>query len=101
MFHFALDGLWLIGALGLAYLVGVFTAQKVKDTVNGVPGDLRTALSATESSALAEISKAKAAAIADVGKLFSKAATATAAASPAAPLTPAPAPTAAAPAAKS
>lgn len=75
-----LDGFWLLGGLGVAYLLGVFTAQKLKDTINGVPSALRTALSATEASALAELSKAKAALVADVGKLFTKAATATAAA---------------------
>jgi hypothetical protein len=94
----ALDGFWLLGGLALAYLTGVFTSQWVKDKISGVPAELRTAIKATESSALSELTKAKAAVVADVSKLFTKAATATAAAAPAAAAAPvAAAPVAAAP----
>lgn len=81
----ALDGFWLLGAFALVYLTGVFTAQYVKDKVFGVPSELRAALKATETNALAELAKAKAAVLADIGNIFKKSATATAAA-PAAPL---------------
>lgn len=78
----ALDGFWLLSGFGLFYLLGVFTSQWLKDKISGTPATLRSALSATESSAKAELQKAEAAVIADVGNLFHKAATAVAAAAP-------------------
>jgi hypothetical protein len=100
---FSLDGYWLLGALALAFTGGVFSAQWLKDKAKGVPSELRSAISATESSALAELVKAKAAVVKDVTNLFHKSAAATTAAAapvvaaPAAPV--AAAPVAAAPAA--
>jgi hypothetical protein len=74
MFHsFALDGLWLIAALAAAWFGGMFTAQYVTDKIKGVPSPLRTALSATEASALAELEAAKAQVVKDVAGLFAKA----------------------------
>jgi hypothetical protein len=63
-----LDGFWLVGALVLCVLVGVFVAQYVKDKLTGVPSPLRTALKATEAAALAEMKKAEQAVIAGVAK---------------------------------
>lgn len=95
MEHFALDGLWLAGALALAVLTGIFVAQYVKDKLTGVPSALRTALSATETAALAELKVAKAKVVADVAGLFSKAKAAAAAdLAPAAPAASAAAPAA-------
>ncbi len=91
MEKFALDGFWLLGGLGLVYLLGVFTSQWLKDKISGTPATLRAALKATESSAKAELAKAQMAAIADIGNLFKKSATAVSAAAPA-PVAAAPAP---------
>jgi hypothetical protein len=52
---FALEGFALIAGLSGAVLVGFFGAQYVSDVVKGVPTPVRTALSATESWALAEL----------------------------------------------
>lgn len=96
MGHIALDGFWLVGALALAWLVGIFTAQYIKDKVKGVPSPLRTALQATETAALNELEAAKAKVVSDVAGLFAKAKAAT----PAAPVAAKPvaaAPVAAAP----
>ena len=89
--HFALDGFWLLGAGALVYATGVFTAQFVKDKITGVPSELRAALKATESNALGELAKAKAAVLADIGNIFKRSAAAVApvAAPVAAPVTPA------------
>jgi hypothetical protein len=82
MFHVALDGLWLVGALVAAALVGVFVSQYIKDSLKGVPSALRTALSATESTALAALKEAEAAVVKEFAKKVSPAATAAAATVP-------------------
>lgn len=79
MVHFALDGFWLLGALVLAVLIGIFIAQYVKDKIKGVPSPLRTALQATETAALNELEAAKAKVVSDVAALFAKAKSASAA----------------------
>ena len=56
---FELSGLWLAGALVLAYLVGAFTVRYVKDLLKGVPSSLRSALNATETNALAALKAAE------------------------------------------
>lgn len=69
---FALDGLWLLGALAIVYLVGVFTSQWAKDKLAGVPADLRSALSTLEVAAKNELAAAKAKVVADTATLLSK-----------------------------
>ena len=84
---FELSGLWLAGALVLAYLVGAFTVRYVKDVLKGVPSSLRSALNATETNALAALKAAEQKAISDVTGLLpaiKTAAPATPAAKPAA-----------------
>ena len=84
---FELSGLWLAGALVLAYLVGAFTVRYVKDLLKGVPSSLRSALNATETNALAALKAAEQKAISDVTGLLpaiKTAAPATPAAKPAA-----------------
>ena len=84
---FELSGLWLAGALVLAYLVGAFTIRYVKDVLKGVPSSLRSALNATETNALAALKAAEQKAISDVTGLLpaiKTAAPATPAAKPAA-----------------
>jgi hypothetical protein len=94
----ALDGFWLLGGLGVAYLVGVFTSQWLKDKINGVPSELRTALGASETAALNDLKAAKSDIVSKViAKTKPAAAPAAAAAAPAP--APAPASVAAAPAA--
>ena len=73
LFHLALDGFWLVGAIVLAVLIGIFISQYVKDVVTGVPSSLRTALSATETSALSSLKLAEAAVVADITKKVSAA----------------------------
>jgi hypothetical protein len=95
---------WPWAAFLVVYLVGVFSSQWLKDTINGVPAELRTALSSAETSAVGAISAAKTKAIADVTNSLphaaAKKAAAPVAAAPAAPVAAAPAaPVAAAPAA--
>lgn len=63
MHNFVLDGLWLVGALVVTYLLGVFTAQYAKDTLNGVPSDLRTVLKNVEAKAVAALKSSKANAV--------------------------------------
>ena len=46
MLKLALDGFWLLGALGAVFLLGVFSSQYIKDKISGVPSDLRAALRA-------------------------------------------------------
>lgn len=89
--HLALDGVWLVSALVLCVLVGVFAAQYIKDKLTGVPSPLRTALKATEAAAIAELKKAEQKVIAEVAKKATAAAAAQAAPAPApaAPATPA------------
>lgn len=97
---FELSGLWLAGALALAFVAGVFLSTTIKDKLKGVPSSLRSALSATESSAMAELAKAKSAVVNDVTNLFHKSAVATAATAATASAVaaaPAPAPAPAAP----
>lgn len=94
---FELSGLWLAGALVLAYLVGAFTVRYVKDLLKGVPSSLRSALNATETNALAALKAAEQKAISDVTGLLPAIKTAApatptakpaaAAAAPAAPVT--------------
>ena len=67
---FELSGLWLAGALVLAYLVGAFTVRYVKDLLKGVPSSLRSALNATETNALAALKAAEQKAISDVTGLL-------------------------------
>ena len=84
---FELSGLWLAGALVLAYLVGAFTVRYVKDLLKGVPSSLRSALNSTETNALAALKAAEQKAISDVTGLLpaiNTAAPATPAAKPAA-----------------
>jgi hypothetical protein len=71
MFHFVLDGFWLAGALAAAYLLGVFTAQYAKDTLNGVPSDLRAVLKNVEAKALAALKRSKSNAVADAAAAIS------------------------------
>ena len=65
MLNFALDGLWLLGSLVVAYLLGVFTAQYAKDKLTGVPSAVRTALKALEAKTATAVADAKAKAVAD------------------------------------
>lgn len=73
MEQLALNGLWLIGALAAAVLVGVFVSQYIKDRLTGVPSPLRTALQSTEASALAALKEAQAAVVTDITNLVSPA----------------------------
>ena len=77
MEHLALEGLWLLAALGAAVLVGVFVAQYVKDKVTGVPSALRTALTQTEATALAAMNDARTKIVADVAAAVASATTPT------------------------
>ena len=65
MFHFVLDGFWLLGAIAVAYLLGVFTSQYVKDKLRGVPSEVRAALRNLEAKALAQAAATKNKAVAD------------------------------------
>lgn len=65
MHNFVLDGLWLIGAIVVAYLLGVFTAQYAKDKIFGVPSEVRAALKNLEAKALATAAATKNKAVAD------------------------------------
>lgn len=69
---FGLDGLWLLGALAVVYLVGVFTSQWAKDKLSGVPADLRSALSTLEVAAKNELAAAKSKVVADTASLLAK-----------------------------
>jgi hypothetical protein len=69
---FALNGLWLAGGLALAFLAGIFLSQWIKDKISGIPADLRTALSASQTAALNEIETAKKKVVADVAATFAK-----------------------------
>jgi hypothetical protein len=71
MAHVILDGFWLIGALAAAYLLGVFTAQYAKDTLNGVPSDLRAVLKNVEAKALAALKASKSTAVANAAAAIS------------------------------
>jgi hypothetical protein len=68
----ALDGFWLLGGLGVAFLLGVFLSAKVKDLVYGVPSELRAALNVAQKDALSTLKTAKANTVADVANLFTK-----------------------------
>lgn len=100
MERLALDGFWLLGAFAVVYLVGVFTAQWAKDKIKGVPSNLRAALKTTESSALAEMNKARDKVVADTANLLARGKAAAVAevtkVAPALAPAPAPAPVAAA-----
>lgn len=72
MKNIMLDGFWLIGALAVTYLVGVFTAQWAKDKLLGIPSDLRSALRVVEAGARTELSAAKAKLVADTVGLLNK-----------------------------
>lgn len=74
MIHLALDGFYLVGALVAAVLVGIFASQFVKDKIKGVPSPLRAALKATESQALAALSDAEKAVVAEFSKKVAPAA---------------------------
>lgn len=87
--NFALDGLWLLGALGVVYLAGVFTSQWVKDKIKGVPSDLRAALKTTEAASLAEVTSARDKVVAETATLLSRGKAVVAAAAPAALAAPA------------
>lgn len=89
---FDLNGPWLLGALALTFLVGVFASRYIKDVLKGVPSSLRSALNATETNALAALKAAEQKAIADVTGLLpaSKATAAAPAATAAAPVAAAP-----------
>lgn len=78
----------LVGVV--AFAAGVVLSQKVKDKLKGIPGELRTALSGAESSALAAIKAAEAKAIAEFlpGGTTPKAALPAAAPAPVAPPAP-------------
>lgn len=94
MFSFALEGLWLLGALAAVYLAGVFTSQWAKDKLNGVPTTLRSALKTAESAALNEVKASRDKIVADVATLLNKGKAAAAAEAakvlaPAAPVAPA------------
>ena len=69
-----LHGFYLIAALVIAALVGVFCAQYIKDKLSGVPSPLRVALSATEAAALAAYNTAQAKLVTEVHTLVSEAA---------------------------
>lgn len=66
----ALEGFWLLGGFTVVYLVGVFTAQWAKDKLNGVPASLRSALNATEASALKQMHSAKEQVVANTATLL-------------------------------
>lgn len=70
---FSLEGLWLLAALAVTYVTGVFTAQWAKDKLTGIPGDLRTALASLETSAKNELAAAKAKVVADTATLLTNA----------------------------
>ena len=72
--HLVLSGFWLIAGLVLAALVGVCSAQYIKDRLTGVPAPLRTAISATETAALAAYNTAQAKLVNEVHTLVSEAA---------------------------
>jgi hypothetical protein len=65
MLHFVLDGFWLLGAIAVAYLLGVFTSQYAKDKLRGVPSEVRAALRNLEAKALAQAAATKNKAVAD------------------------------------
>lgn len=71
MHNFVLDGLWLIGALVVAYLLGVFTSQYAKDKLSGVPSDLRAVLKNVEAKAVAALKASKRNAVADAAAAIS------------------------------
>ena len=60
-----LSGVWLLASHVLAVLVGLFSSQYVKDTLKGVPSQLRTALKAHESNALTALKDAEAKVVSD------------------------------------
>jgi hypothetical protein len=60
-----LSGLWLLGGHVLAFLIGIFTSQYIKDTLLGMPGALRAALKAHEKTSLASLKDAETKAIND------------------------------------
>lgn len=63
--------IWTYLALGAGlYLLGVFTSQWVKDTIKGVPTDLRTSLSTAEAAALQSLKDAKTKVAADITAFF-------------------------------
>jgi hypothetical protein len=68
--HLALDGVALVAALAAAVVVGIFVAQWVKDKVTGVPSPLRTALKATEASALQAIKDAEASVVSELAGIL-------------------------------
>lgn len=86
-----LSGVWLLGGHVLAFLVGLFSSTYIKDTLKGMPGQLRTALNAHEKTALTALKDAESKVVSDtMTKLglpqpAAKAAPAAAAAKPAAP----------------
>jgi hypothetical protein len=65
MIHFVLDGFWLLGAIVVAYLLGVFTSQYAKDKLRGVPSEVRAALRNLEAKALATATATKNRAVTD------------------------------------
>ena len=60
-----LSGIWLLAGHALAFLVGIFTSQYIKDTLLGMPGALRAALKAHEKTSLASLKDAETKAIND------------------------------------
>lgn len=70
---FDLNGFWLLAALAVVYLVGVFTSQWLKDKIAGIPADLRKALKSTETAALNELTAVKAKVVANTATLLSDA----------------------------
>jgi hypothetical protein len=91
MLKLALDGFWLVGALGAAFIAGVFLSGKVKDWLFGVPADLRAALKSAESNLSAQIMAAQKKVVADAVKTLAPVMPTVVKPAPAAPPAPAPA----------
>ena len=85
MHNFVLDGLWLIGAIAGAYLLGVFTSQYAKDKLRGVPSEVRATLRGLEAKALAKAAETKNKAVSDAVSAITPAMPAVAKPAPAAP----------------
>ena len=60
-----LTGVWLLAGHALAFLVGIFTSQYIKDTLKGMPSQLRSALKAHEKTALSTLKDAETKVISD------------------------------------
>jgi hypothetical protein len=88
MFHFVLEGFWLLGAVVVAYLLGVFTSQYAKDKLRGVPSEVRAALRNLEAKALAQAAATKNKAVSDAVSAITPPMPAVAKPAPAAPPAP-------------